>query len=115
MIGPRTTLRLALLAGATLAAPAGCALDPADPAEVVILDEDPADERPAAGEGGDRGLSLYAINNLQLASKKSESSSEWWRSPEAYCPGSTTLIGMGSSQTADGSILFRGWNPVQGN
>ncbi|WP_437991909.1 hypothetical protein [Sorangium sp. So ce145] len=63
---------------------------------------------------GNEVVALALINGLELVSASSGLSSTWWRSPTVYCPGSSTLVGMGSSQTWNGHILFRGLIPVQG-
>jgi hypothetical protein len=51
---------------------------------------------------------VFAVNDLTRVAKVSETSSTWWRSPESICSTGTQLLGMGSSQPSNGSILFRG-------
>jgi hypothetical protein len=55
------------------------------------------------------------VNGLELVTKTEGPSSTWWRSPDAYCSYNHSLWGMGSSQPSNGSILFRGLVPIQGN
>ncbi|WP_438017439.1 hypothetical protein WMF18_42875 [Sorangium sp. So ce315] len=63
---------------------------------------------------GNEVVALALVNGLELVSKSSGLSSTWWRSPTVYCPGGSTLVGMGSSQTWNEHILFRGLIPAQG-
>jgi hypothetical protein len=64
--------------------------------------------------GSEITLAAAALNGLELFEEFSGQHSTWWRSPKAYCSGTKTLVGMGSTQPNDGSILFRGLIPAQG-
>jgi hypothetical protein len=54
------------------------------------------------------------VNGIELVTKTSETSSTWWRSPEAYCSAGKSLWGLGSTGPENGSVLFRGLLPIQG-
>jgi hypothetical protein len=112
--------RLAL--ATAIFAPLGCALS--EPDESIVDDEalvEGADDSVAneddlevSAESNDQLGFLALVNGLELITK-SAGGSDWWRSPNAYCPGSKTLVGMGSNQTFNGHVLFRGLVPIQGN
>lgn len=57
---------------------------------------------------------IFLINNHELSDEPSGTHSTWWRSPKAYCTPNNALIGLGSSQPGNGSILFRGMIPIIG-
>jgi hypothetical protein len=108
----RVVLSLAFFAGA-----AGCITSDGEPEGLtdVVTEADPlTDEEQALVEAtapGKGAVTTKAVDNLHLVTESSETSSTWWRSPIAYCGYSNRLVGMGSSQPSNGSILFRGIIP----
>ncbi len=75
------------------------------------LSEDPSLDEVLLEEA----VSDITVNSLELVTKTEGPSSTWWRSPDAYCSYNHSLWGMGSTQPSNGSILFRGLVPIQGN
>jgi hypothetical protein len=116
-----TASRLAL--ATAIFAPLGCALSEPDESigddEALVEGADDSvaneDNLEVSAESNDELGFLALVNGLELITKPSGSSSTWWRSPDAFCPGSKTLVGMGSSHTWDPHVLFRGLVPIKGN
>jgi hypothetical protein len=110
MTAYQANLRTLLLASAMLATPTGCLGAPPDD-----TDGAPPADRTETTEATAEATSALTISGLERVLATSEVSSQWWRSPMVTCNGSNKLIGMGSLQPANGSILFRGLVPHTGD
>jgi hypothetical protein len=100
------------------AASGGCLDSDEEPQDFTIVTEakplTPEEQAIVDAAVAVKGTATKSINNIHTVGEVSEHNSTWWRSPTAYCEYNNRLVGLGAAGPGNGSVLFRGLIPRQG-